>query len=370
MADEQRRCVKCNAPCRVSAKCCGACGSYLNNVTTQFCANCGKKECICAKQSRDATVTLLDKIAHEKETERVSLFGNKQKSKTLKLTTSTPLTKPKKLVTINVGIMTSDGRQSLKRVRGAWASIAIKPEADASRVLNNTIEKHAGMDQYFYEFEDYVLPYPDMKVCNLLPGSNESFAVEKYKHFLNKPYSKINLFVCLETHFLFLVEDQNNALEMNDNESREKDKLATTNDEILKADESYLKRIEENLTDIINNPITAEDHNEASTYLTENSTQCTSFEDDSYTLFTPPSRQNIFIIICPSCLKSFPANVIEAHADVCADEHKLIMSLCHQNILCHSSVIEIDSDDNGSIVLADSHSSETGTSISLPENPD
>ena len=40
------------------------------------------------------------------------------------------------------------------------------------------------------------------------------------------------------------------------------------------------------------------------------------------------------------------------------------------NILCHSSVIEIDSDDNGSIVLADSHSSETGTSISVPENPD
>ena len=153
-------------------------------------------------------------------------------------------------------------------------------------------------------------------------------------------------------------------MEKNDNESKEKGKLAITNDEILKADESYLKRVEENLTDIINNPITAEDHNEASTYLTENSTQCTSFEDDSYTLFTPPSRQNIFNIICPSCLKSFPANVIEAHADVCADEHKSM------NILCHSSVIEIDSDDNGSIVLADSHSSETGTSISVPENPD
>ena len=150
------------------------------------------------------------------------------------------------------------------------------------------------------------------------------------------------MFVCLETPFLSLVEDINNALEKNDNESKEKDKLAITNDEILKADESYLKRVEENLTDIVNNPITAEDHNEASTYLTENSTQGTSFEDGSYTLFTPPSRQNIFNIICPSCLKSFPANVIEAHADVCADEHRSM------TILCHSSVIKIDSDDNGS----------------------
>ena len=36
MADEQRRCIKCNAPCRVSAKFCGACGSYLNNGPHNF----------------------------------------------------------------------------------------------------------------------------------------------------------------------------------------------------------------------------------------------------------------------------------------------------------------------------------------------
>ena len=202
-----------------------------------------------------------------------------------------------------------------------------------------------------------------MKVCNLLPGSNESFTVEKYKHFLNKPYSKINLFVCLKTHFFSLVEDKYNALENNNNESKEKHELAITNDEIFKADESYLKRLEENLTDITNNPITVEDNNERATYLTEKSAQGTSFEDDSYTLFTSPSRQNIFNIICQSCLKSFPANVIEAHADACTDEHKPM------NILCHSSVIEIESDDNGSIVFAGSWSSEKGTSIYVLENP-
>ena len=58
------------------------------------------------------------------------LLGNKQKSKTSKLKASTSLTKSKKLATINAGIMTSDGRQSLKRVRGAWDAIAIEPEAD------------------------------------------------------------------------------------------------------------------------------------------------------------------------------------------------------------------------------------------------
>ena len=132
----------------------------------------------------------------------MSLFGNKQKSKTSKLKVSTPLTKPKKLVTINVGILTFDGRQNLKRVRGAWASIAIEPEADATRVLNIANGNNAGMDQYFCEFEEYVLLYPDMKVCNFLPGSNESFTVEKYIDFLNKPYSKINLFVWKHTFYL------------------------------------------------------------------------------------------------------------------------------------------------------------------------
>ena len=115
MADEQWRCIKCKSPCRVSANFYGACGSYINNLANQFYTNCGRKECICARQSRNATVTLLDKIAYKKEKERVSLSGSKKISKTSKSKTSTPLTKPKKLVTINVGIMTSDRRKSLKR---------------------------------------------------------------------------------------------------------------------------------------------------------------------------------------------------------------------------------------------------------------
>ena len=67
----------------------------------------------------DCFLTLLDKIAYKNVMGRVSLVDNKQNSKTSKLKTSTPLTKPKKLVTINVEIKTSDDKQSLKRVRGA-----------------------------------------------------------------------------------------------------------------------------------------------------------------------------------------------------------------------------------------------------------
>ena len=120
-----------------------------------------------------------------------------------------------------------------------------------------------------------LLLYPDTKV--LPPGSNESFTVEKYKHFLNKPYSKINFFVCLETQFLSFVENKNNALENNDNENKDKHQLALTNDEVWKEDESYLIKVEKDLTDIIDNAITTEDHNKAATYITENNTEGTAF---------------------------------------------------------------------------------------------
>ena len=60
--------------------------------------------------------------------------------------------------------MTSDGRQSLKRVRGAWDAIAIEPEAD---IVQSGIPQLISM-------------HADMKVYNLLVGNNESFTIEKY----------------------------------------------------------------------------------------------------------------------------------------------------------------------------------------------
>ena len=75
--------------------------------------------------------------------------------------------------------------------------------------------------------------------------------------------------------------------------------------EILKADESYLKKVEEYLTDIINNPITGEDHNEAAIYLTGNNTIGTSFKDNSYIYWHHFLGKLSLNIIYPSSLKNF-----------------------------------------------------------------
>ena len=75
--------------------------------------------------------------------------------------------------------------------------------------------------------------------------------------------------------------------------------------EILKADESYLKKVEVHLTDIINYPITGEDHNEAAIYLTGNNTLGTSFKDDSCIYWHHLLDKLSLNIICPSSLKNF-----------------------------------------------------------------
>ena len=80
--------------------------------------------------------------------------------------------------------------------------------------------------------------------------------------------------------------------------------------------------MEESFSDIINNPFSAEDHSEATTYLTENSTQGTYFEDDSYKVFAPASRQNTFNIICGTDINKKPISITFFHGSCFNDFHR------------------------------------------------
>ena len=87
----------------------------------------------------------------------------------------------------------------------------------------------------------------------LIPGSNESFTVKKYKHFLNKPYSKINLlFIWKLTFNLWW-----------------KIKIMYWKTMIMKINGKILKAGQGRRTSYWHyyNLITTEDHNEAATYL-------------------------------------------------------------------------------------------------------
>ena len=110
-------CSECKATCGDNAKFCGKCGSKIN----------------------ETMIKTLDDYMADKSAERRSLFGKKSLSKKLKQTPK------KKTVSIQVGIMKldgGDGNHSLKKKRGAWATISISPEASWEGVLQLAVEKH------------------------------------------------------------------------------------------------------------------------------------------------------------------------------------------------------------------------------------
>ena len=80
--------------------------------------------------------------------------------------------------------------------------------------------------------------------------------------------------------------------------------------------------MEESFSDIINNLFSAEDHNEITTYLTENSTQGTYFEDDSYKLFATASRQNTFNVVCGTDINKKPISITFFHGSCFNDFHR------------------------------------------------
>ena len=63
------------------------------------------------------------------------------------------------------------------------------------------MEKHSSLDQYFYASEEYILLYPDWKVVDKIPSSDEVFTVQKYKEFLKEPYDRFALYLCQEIDF-------------------------------------------------------------------------------------------------------------------------------------------------------------------------
>ena len=122
-----------------------------------------------------------------------------------------------------------------------------------------------------------------------------------------------------------MAEDESNAFKNNDNENKDKNQLH----------ETYLKRVEETLTLLIILLLQKRTVSLPHTLLKIlHEALLLKMTAIHYTI--PPSRQSIFKTFCPSCIKSIPALVIEANADACADKHKSM------NILCHSSVIEIE----------------------------
>ena len=96
-------------------------------------------------------------------------------------------------VLINVELFESNDEGDIFPKRGSRIPVKVGKQYTAEEVLKTALNKHADNDQFFCSLEDYVFCYPDQKLVEFIPGTTESFTVEKYKEeFLSKPYSKMD----------------------------------------------------------------------------------------------------------------------------------------------------------------------------------
>ena len=159
-----------------------------------------------------------------------------------------------------------------------------------------------------------------------MPSENITFAVERYKKVLSKPFSKTELFLCLEADFLTEFNNQDT-------------KNNTGNEQIIDIDD-------EDVDDDVLIPfptfctegITTIEHkadgdlrNFDNTFVNDGSkinvssslSVAISSRHDSSTITTDHQRTGVDRKVpWPICGQSFPINIIASHADLCAGKHQ------------------------------------------------
>ena len=115
-----------------------------------------------------------------------------------------------------------------KELEERGLQVVIESGADTTRVFNTTIDKHAGIDSIFLNLRTTYCCTLTWKFVTCYQKVMNSLRLRNINIFLTSLFQWLT---CLFENTVF---------------------------EILKADDSYLKKVEEYLTDIINNPITVE----------------------------------------------------------------------------------------------------------------
>ena len=171
-----------------------ACGIKCG-FTDRFCGNCGKN--VSAKKSID-----------DNEKKDIRTFGdymllNSKKKRFLVSSTITTRSKffkkvNDKPVMQNVDLIRAAEVSELSLVRGSKLPVQVRKGFDADQVLKSAIKKHADHEQYFCNIENYCLMYTDIKIVNVVSGTQDKFTVQKYIDQLGRPYSKIDLWFMID----------------------------------------------------------------------------------------------------------------------------------------------------------------------------
>ena len=95
-----------------------------------------------------------------------------------------------------------DGRLSIKR--GYSLPINVTPNITSEELLEKAVEKQSRFHKDVVQSNMkafYQLLYADKNKVNTLPGSDEPFTLKRYKEEIDKPYSRITLYLCSSSDY-------------------------------------------------------------------------------------------------------------------------------------------------------------------------
>ena len=100
--------------------------------------------------------------------------------------------------------MTLQEDDILKQLRGKVFSIDFPKTATSQEILERSLTKHAchNSDDIDTTFSSsYELLYPDGVILSILREIKQQFVLHKYKKEVDRPYNRINLYICKKTHY-------------------------------------------------------------------------------------------------------------------------------------------------------------------------
>nr|XP_047143015.1 uncharacterized protein LOC100197382 [Hydra vulgaris] len=325
-------------------------GLTLGKMTLEdnFCTFCGNKKKV--KEEEEVNIRINEKFALSdfqkyKTVERKSRFKRKSFAPII---SNDSLKKSRSIenVTINVGIMKDNGKDEINIVRGSKLPIHVPRQGNAKMVFEIACGKHADHNQFFDYNDNWVLLYPDKKKAEYVPGTNSLFTVEKYKESLNKPFSKIDLYLCKQS--ILNLENKEVADLNNDSSISDLDNFCFQ----YHSEDFNNNTLSNNYLGDFPEKLSIENNQSFSYFGVVDSKSVKNFKDISSQQTASQSSSGVSCGLCPVCNQRFPFSVLEQHADNCLkNKEKQIVYL-------------IDSDD--SIDLTNSYEKEQD--FDKPEN--
>jgi len=242
-------------------------------------------------------------------------------------------------VKINVGIVSGDENGNLRKTRGTKIPVLVHESFTAEKVLQTAVKKIAENNQYFCSLDSYALIYPDFRIVKHLPGTNTNFTLGAYKHYLGKPFLKIDLYVCLLTDLLKSPREISSPSASDNDSNGQIDDKVDDSKKLFGGNQlpvipTLLQHDSDNITTKNVTPISGEINDELK-YPVSPALDLVDLVDEYADIKHIESVQPQ--ATCPICGKKFGISDIEEHANDCLNSQQTSFNILQNSLLPKST---------------------------------